>query len=138
MYVQLLSAAVAANSAPAGASAGVPLRGAKVPTGSDGGTKTTREENECTIVIEGTVNAGQTLAGTFFLWGYVNDLSKWFRFKAINGGALAETGTDTINYGELVTGIRHYDRVYLELVSPSGTGASFNAYLVCRQSPSYG
>lgn len=139
MFVQLLSAATAANNAPSGATAGVPLRGKLCKAAADyGAIATAKEDNQCMIGIQGTSDAAQTLVGTFYLWGYVEDIGKWFRFKLLNGGALAETSADAINYAELVEGIRHYDRLYLELVSPGGTGASFNAYLFLRASPPSG
>lgn len=89
---------------------------------------------ESTVHIKGTVTAGQTLAGTVTLWGYVKGPNAWFEIP-VNGGteltatALAETETDAIKHQERLANLGHYDRIAASLASVSGTGAAFEVWI---------
>jgi hypothetical protein len=75
------------------------------------------------------------LVGTFTLWGYLEASGLWYEV-AVNGGtavtpvATAETATDIITFRERVLNLGHFDRVALQLASASGSGTSFEAWLV--------
>jgi len=94
-----------------------------------------RDSGQATLMIKGRVTAGQTLVGTFTLWGYLAEADNWFEIP-VNGGtavtpvALAETDTDAINYQQRFENLGHYDRLALELAAIGGTGATFDAWLV--------
>lgn len=93
------------------------------------------DAGQSTLCIKGTVNAGQTLVGTFTLWGYLAEADTWFEIP-VNGGtsvtpvALAETDTDKITFTQRFENLGHFDRLALQLTSVGGTGASFSAWLV--------
>lgn len=93
-----------------------------------------RDAGQSTLNAYGTVNAGQVLAVTLTLWGYLAAAGKWFEIP-LNGGtpvtpvALAETDTDIISFQQRLENLGHYDRLYLQVTGISGTGASINAWL---------
>jgi hypothetical protein len=86
-----------------------------------------------TLCIAGTATTGQTLVGTFTLWGY-HPVLGWLEIP-VNGGtaitpvALAETDTDKITYTQRFEDVSHFQRLYLQLTAIGGTGASFEAWM---------
>ena len=94
-----------------------------------------RDPRESTLVIKGECTAGQTLVGTFTLWGYLAGPNAWFEIP-VNGGtaitpvALAETDADAIRFQQRFQNLGHYDRIALQLASIGGTGATYEAWLV--------
>ena len=136
--IVLLAAATGNNSAPASASAGIAMYevdkiGHTSSIFKDGANFPHQPVSKHRLCIKGTVDAGQTLVGTFTLWGYLESASAWFQVKVNGGSALAETGTDTIGYSEVFDLLSAFDRVYLQIASIGGTGASFDAWLVTCQ-----
>jgi hypothetical protein len=94
-----------------------------------------RDASQSTLMIKGRCTAGQTLVGTFTLWGYLEAADAWFEIP-VNAGtvgtpvALAETSADQINFQQRFENLGHYDRLALELASIGGGGATFEAWLV--------
>jgi len=136
--IVLLAAAVANNGAPALATDGIAMYevdklGQTSSIFKDGVNYPHQPVGKHRLCIKGTVDAGQTLVGTFTLWGYLESASAWFQVKVNGGSALAETGTDTIGYSEVFDLLSAFDRVYLQIASIGGTGASFDAWLVTCQ-----
>lgn len=139
MKIRLLNEATATNGAPSAATDGFSLRGQAASAAG--------ESNEppwgstAAIAINSTAGSG-TMTGTFKLWVYANATAVWMPYgtdaTAANkgllneGNAIGETGTDTIRHTELVNGLWHYDRVYLEITAIGGTGPAFTAYLFGR------
>ncbi len=132
----LMDASVANVAAPTLATDGVamyagPVEGVLV----EGHAFGSRPPLHSTLCIKGRVTAGQTLVGTFTLWGYLAAADAWFEIP-VNGGSvitpddIAETSTDQINYQQQFTNLGHFDRIALELASIGGTGATFSAWLV--------
>ncbi len=75
------------------------------------------------------------LAATLTLWGYLAASGRWYEIPTTTGTAitpvaLAETGTDIITLVQRFQNLGHFDRIGLQLASPAGTGASFEAWLV--------
>ncbi len=79
------------------------------------------------------------LAGTFTLWGYLAASTRWYEIP-VNGGtaitptATAETQTDIITLRERFTNLGHFDRIALSVTTITGSGASFEAWLVTGSS----
>jgi len=133
--IVLLAAATANNNAPALATDGIAMYevdkiGRSGTIFKDGANFPHHPASKHRLCIKGTVTAGQTLVGTFTLWGYLESAQAWFQVKVNAGSALAETGTDTIGYSEVFDQLSAFDRLYLQLASIGGTGASFEAWLV--------
>lgn len=128
--MQILAAAVANVNPPALATDGFPVYPVMDFGGQDGVNYEGLPASRHQLCIKGTVTAGQTLVGTFTLWGYLQSASAWFQIKVNAGSALAETGTDVIGYTEVIQGLSAFDRVAISLASIGGTGASFDAWLV--------
>ncbi len=127
---------VAAPSASTAGVVGYNPGGAAGDGGADSGhSYRNRDARESTLLITGTCTAGQTLVGTFTLWGYHVPSADWYEIP-VNGGtaitpvALAESDTDKITFQQRFSNLGHYDRLALQLASIGGTGASFQAWLV--------
>ena len=138
--IEILSAAVANNSPPASATAGVAMYetdrfGQTNAQFENGANFPHQPASKHQLCIKGTVTAAQILVGTFTLWGYLASANAWFKINVNGGSALAETSTDAIGYTETFSNLSAFDRVYLELSSIGGTGATFSAWLVaCQES----
>ncbi len=138
--IKLLEAAVANVAAPTAATDGVRMYQLdKLGQGGtifkDGANFPNQPTSKHRLCIKGTVTAGQTLVGTFTLWGYLESAAAWFRVPVNGGSALAETGTDVIGYTEVFEQLSCFDRVAISLASIGGTGASFDAWLTtCQES----
>lgn len=125
--VQLLTAATATNSPPSGAAAGVETNDLKFAT--DG-----------VISLRSTAGSG-TMTVTCRLWGYEASAAVWFPLGNgtgagkgfLNGGAaITETEADTIAHAQVVYGIGHIDRVYIEITAIGGTSTAISAWLTAR------
>lgn len=129
MFVTIATAIAAANGAPTLATQGVALRGPTVKI-----DKQLRDVKMLDAWVDVISSAGSgVMTVTARIWGYHNDLAKWAVIKTLNAGvAIAETGTDTINYAELVFGIGMFDRVYAEVTALAGTTPAFDFHLHCR------
>ena len=128
MKVALLATTDTVNGIPSAATHGVKLRMPKVLPENDAG-----DQNECVVAVTSTAGSG-VMTCKVALWGYHVDLGKWVRWKFLNGGSdIAETSTDSIKYAEVVTGLRHFDRVYAELNAIAGTATSVAVDLFLRQ-----
>lgn len=87
------------------------------------------------LCIRGTVDASETLVGTFTLWGWLESAQDWFPVKVNGGSALAESTADKICYTEVFDYLSAFDRIAISLASIGGTGATFSAWLVtCQES----
>ncbi len=90
-----------------------------------------------TIAVRSTAGSG-TMAFTLRLWGlYGAAATDWAFFGGgtdalagyLNDGtAYAETGTNTINRNELVYGLNHALRIYVEVTAISGTATAVEVY----------
>lgn len=134
MYEQMLSASITAvNGIPSGATAGVALRGASKKIDkqfADG-------EDEFVVAVKSTAGS-DVMTATVAVWGYHADIGIWFRLKVLNAGsAIAETSSDAIQYAEVVDGLRHFDRVYVELTAIAGTATAVQFYLINRATRRY-
>ncbi len=124
--VEILASAVAANSAPSGASAGVAVnqlaRFGQVP-------------DKIRIGIKSTAGSG-TMTVTLRTWLYAG--GAWFVAKAHAASsaapqtavAIAETGTDTIAFSEEVSGVSSASRIYLEIVAIAGVATAVTGYAI--------
>ena len=137
MNVRILNAATATNSAPSGATAGFDIRtlvSARPPVNVSG-------NDDCVLALRG-VSTGGTPSVTCKLWVYHVTVGFWLPLgthatassKGIinNGNAMTVTETNIIAHAERVFGLRHVDRVYLEITAIAGTGNSVDAYLLGR------
>lgn len=143
--IRMLEDDTTANvAAPAAATDGVPcyITRAQMMNGDSsdkGAFYFGRDALYSTLMIKGRVTAGQTLVGTFTLWGYLAEADAWFEIP-VNGGTailpveIAETSSDQINFQQRFENLGHYDRLALELSGIGGTGATFNAFLVTGRS----
>lgn len=126
----LLTAQTANNSPPAAATAGVKAYPDEGLYASDNGAFFACEyPDNATLCIRSTAGS-DVMTGTFTLWGYVTKAAAWFPVKVNGGSAIAETGTDAINYTEVFTNLGHFDRLYLELSAVGGTATAFQAWLL--------
>lgn len=123
----------AANGAPATAEDGVPC----YPTvremaygATDVGAFSLQPLSKTRLCVKGTANPGETMGATLVLWGYLETAADWFPIPVNEGDAVAGVGAAKLAYTELLEYLSHFDRLYLELKSPTGAGASFSAYLV--------
>lgn len=136
--IVLLAGATANNGAPAAATDGIRMYeydklGQSSTLFKDGVNFPHQPVAKHRLCIKGTVTAGQTLVGTFTLWGYLESAGVWFQVKVNGGSALAETDTDKIGYTEVFDLLSSFDRIYLQLAAIGGAGATFDAYLVTCQ-----
>lgn len=124
--VELLASATAANGVPSGASAGLATNeiriGGKVP-------------DKIRVGVNSTAGSG-TMTVTLRVWGRAGTV--WFRLKDLNASsaaphtavAIPETGTDSIQYSEIVEGVSVCDRLYLEIVAIAGTSTAVTGYAI--------
>lgn len=85
-----------------------------------------------TILVRSAAGSG-TMTATVKVWGYNSAVGYWSLVKALNGGsAIPETSTDRLAYAEVVTGLRAYSRVHVEL-AVAGTGTEVDVTAVFHQ-----
>lgn len=137
--VVIMAAQTGNTGAPSASTDGIPAYPTNQIAADDGHCYAADAAMYSTLLIKGRCTAGQTLVGTFTLWGYDSLLDAWFEIP-VNGGtavtpvALAETSADQINFQEQFMNLGHYDRLFLELASIGGGGATFDAALVTQRS----
>jgi hypothetical protein len=117
--LNLLTAAIATNSAPSGATAGQALN-------SRGGV---RMAEEYIVLVDFAGTGAQSL--TLKAWGWSDKNAKWYPLGTLNDGS-AITGTTSVTYAEVLYSLKHFDRVYLEITAISGTSNTVNAQLCTR------
>lgn len=123
----VVDAGFAVTGMSSGALSGFPLRGRECAEDAS-----FHEDDRAMAGVKSTAGSG-TMTATVAIWGYQADLQRWWRFKALNAGAaIAETSSDKIDYAELIEGLRHFDRVYGELVAVGGTTPSYEIHLFAR------
>jgi len=138
----LMAAATGNVAAPTLATDGYPMYPTNQITADDGHCFTASAAPVSTLMIKGRCTAGQTLVGTFTLWGYDAAMDAWFEIP-VNGGtaitpvALAETSSDQINFQQQFNNLGHYDRIALDLAAIGGAGATFDAMLVTSRTVAF-
>ena len=129
VLVEILASATAANNPPSGANAGIAMS-----------TLRTHSPGLDTVRVAVASTAGSdTMTVTLRLWMYVG--STWFVAKALNASsaaphtavAIPETGTDSIAYSEIVSGLKVATRLYLEIVAIAGTSTAVTGYAIVPQ-----
>lgn len=87
--------------------------------------------DQAVIMLKSTAGSG-TMTASPVLWGYSILNAGWYRIGALNGGtALSEVAADTLNYVELVVGLRAFTRLACELtVSGTSTAVLVTAHPV--------
>ena len=127
----LLSSAIATNSPPAGASAGLAM--SIVRAGLGGGLP-----DQMTLIIRSTAGSG-TMTVTCRLWGYYTVAADWFPLGTGTGAtsgvinvatALTEAGADVLRHAEPIYTPAHFSRLYLEITAIGGTSTAITAELV--------
>jgi hypothetical protein len=128
--VRLVESATAANAAPAGAPSATPAAtvGFKLDT-------STLLTTSCTVRIYETAGSG-TMAMTYArAWGYSATATKWFPMGIgadatkgyLNGGAaFGETGANELRHAEALGFINHWDGIYIEFGTISGTNTALS------------
>ena len=121
--IQLLTAATAVNGVPSGATAGVVVN----LQGSD----------DALFALKSTAGSG-VMTVTVRLWGYSRAAADWMPLGSGTGAskgilnaqtAIDETGTDLLRHLEVISGMRHVDRVYAEITAIGGTATAVSAWL---------
>lgn len=142
MKIKLLDGVTATNGVPTAGSATV---GFALKSGKDAGgvNRSIPPDGQCAIVVESTAGSG-TMTATLKLWVYSDAVGEWVplgtnataadKGKLNEGNAIAEFAAvaDRLLHTELVNGLAHYERVYLEVVAIGGTGTAIDAWLIGR------
>lgn len=122
--VEVLASAIATNSPPSGASAGLDMN---VVSGAFGGIPSVM-----TARISSTAGSA-TMTVTIRVWGYQGALG-WAAIGYLNGGAaIAETSADSIQYVEPLDLPGHFSRIYFEITAIGGTDTAVTGYLIGRR-----
>ncbi len=134
----ILAATLAANGAPSGATAGVPVYPDNANYNTDQGICYANQPAGVAVVFVNSTAGSGTMAATLRLWGYHSASACWY---PVGTGADATKGqlNAVASIGESVSdGIRHaesfyllglFDRVYLEVMTISGTGTTLEAWI---------
>ncbi len=137
----LLTAQTTTNGQPSLATDGIPVYMPVAKGDKDrGASYVARASLESSIFIASKAGSG-TVAGTFRMWGYLAALGAWVPVGAtpagdttkglLNAGvSIGETKADVVLHCEPFLLAGHFDRLYLEVTAISGTGTSFEAWLV--------
>ena len=134
MYLQLLTAATAANGAPSLITDGFALR----PASS---SSTIDIAGDRGLLLLKSTAGSSTMSVTIRLWGYSAISASWLPLGVggastkgiINGGnACGETGTDAIAHAEVIGGLENLQRIYAEITNIGGTSTAISAWLVAR------
>ncbi len=101
-----------------------------------------QDDEETSLILYSTAGSG-TMTVTCKLWLFDLVARRWYPAGThatdaskglINeGNAMGETGTNSIRHTELVYGLRHYKRAYLEITTIGGTNTAITAYLQSRR-----
>ncbi len=141
MQLQLLTAATATNSAPTTAAAGSSLHlGSNPGRPNEGFSLSTLDD--CVLLMKSTAGSG-TMTVTLKLWGYcASPTAAWHplgthtvdasRGLLNEATAIGEVTADALSFSQVITGLRHFDRVYLEITAIGGTSTAVSAWLVAR------
>lgn len=140
MNIKLLSGATATNGAPTAGdeTVGFPLQG----LAGTGRNHFVPVSGSAALILKSTAGSG-TMTGTFRLWVYSTTIDDWMPYgshttlasRGLLNEAVAITedpGSDQIVHAELVNGLQHFNRVYLQITAIGGTATAFDAYLVGR------
>lgn len=131
--VCILPPTTAANGAPGSVGAGVP----NYPSGAyqldDGCCFTGRDALYSRLLISQTGATG-AITGTFVLWGFLSipnaGAGVWYPMKVNGGAAITPIETNLWVYTEQDVSLGIFERLYLELQAPGGTGTpSFEAWM---------
>lgn len=125
--VELLASATAANGVPSGGTAGIDANLLRVPGNPI--------PDKIRVGVASTAGSG-TMTVALRVWGHAGGL--WFRLKDLaassaaptTAGTIGETGTDSIQYSEEVSGVRGCDRLYLEITAIAGTATAVTGYAI--------
>lgn len=118
----------AQNSPPAAADAGIPVYPFKAILSTDGHCYTGCPAQRSTLVVK---LGGTTPSVTLVLWGYLAAADEWIPME-VNGGAAV-----TSSYREVFDELGHFDQLYLEVATISGTDALVNAWLITSRTVNY-
>lgn len=129
--VEILASAIAANGIPT-ASAGVEMNALKFKT---------RVPDQIRVAVKSTAGSG-TMTVTLRVWFRFGQTIGWCVGKALAASsaapqtavAIAETGTDSIAYSEVVECPVGADRIYLEIVAIAGTSTAVTGYAIVAPS----
>jgi hypothetical protein len=84
--------------------------------------------DQALILVRSVAGSG-TMTATLTIWGFHEELGRWFVIGTLNSGnAIAETGTDSIQYAELLVGTRRFSRLYCQIGSLGGTATEVEVY----------
>ncbi len=111
------------------------------PTSATAGVKLPHCTDRAVVKIKSIAGSG-SMTVTMKAWGYDSNLGWWLPLGIdataankglLNGGsAIAEGPTaDLITHAEEITGLRAFDRLYLEVTAIGGTATEIAAYLDC-------
>ncbi len=137
MYVKLLNAATATNSAPSGATAGFSLRQqlADSPSGLGG-------SDRAILLVKSTAGSA-TMTVTIKMWGYSPLSAAWHPMGAhatdasrglVNlATAIGEVSADNIAHSEIIQGLHGFTRVYAEITAIGGTSTAISAWLTTSE-----
>ena len=126
--IQLLTAAIATNSAPSAATDGVTLGDVA-------------HQDDVGLLVASTAGSG-TMTCTIRMWGYSAVTSAWHPLgtgtDSLKGTineqtALGETGTNVIRHAEILGGLFAFERMYAEIVAIGGTSTAISVWLVTRR-----
>lgn len=137
--IKILENATVANSPPVDASpatvvGGIDLRDVHRPYFA---------HRDSSIAVFGTVTGSTVGVVTLRLWGYIAAQGRWApvgkgtdadKGKINDGNTIGETGTDTIAHVEPFVLLGHFDRLYLEVLSP-GNLTDLDAWLIVPRLP---
>ena len=152
MQVQLLDGVAAANGAPSGATAGMPLRRGASDMQFNSANRVLNLDgfydnvDEVELLLKMTGTGALTIAylrawGYFRVWDAGVDASFWAPLGTgadatkgyLNGGAaLGEVIADVVLHAERLRGLRECERFYLEVGTIGGTSPVLDAWLVSR------
>jgi hypothetical protein len=112
MLLTLLTAADAASGAPSSL------------TATTGGQALGVACDQVTILVHSTAGSG-TMTVKVAVWAWYPEASRWYRCGLLNeGSAIAETGSDGINYCEAVVGLRGATHIFAEVTEIAGTATA--------------
>ena len=131
--VRLVEAATAANGVPSGAPSSTPAATVGFALGSH-----TLLGPDCTVRLYSTAGSATMTLSYARVWGYSVASGVWCplgigtdadKGKINNAGTFGETGADVIRHSELLTGIHHFDGIYVELGTFGGTATAITVDL---------
>lgn len=138
--LRLLTAATATNSPPSGATAGKSLKkGENAGLPDEGFLISTLDD--CILKLKSTAGSG-TMTVTIKLWGWSNVDSDWSplgthtvdssRGLLNEATAIGEVVADRLQLAQVISGLKHFDRVYVEITAIGGTSTAVDVWLIAR------